>query len=103
MEYEDFPDFVSRVAKRQPQCLSSHLDKVKIEEFTGVEDELSVVEFFLKSAKVLRELEIVSNLSSEEQLNISKKVSLFPKCSAACKIVFTSTEESKYELWNFLM
>ncbi|KAM7461161.1 hypothetical protein LguiA_029282 [Lonicera macranthoides] len=95
MEYEDFPDFVSHVAKREPQCLSSRLDKVKIEEFTGEEDELSVVEFFLKSAKVLRELEIVSDLSSEELLNISKKVSLFPKCSAACEIVFTSTEERK--------
>ncbi|KAM7461142.1 hypothetical protein LguiA_029263 [Lonicera macranthoides] len=103
MEYEDFPDFVSSVAKRQPQCLSSHLDKVKIEEFTGDEDELSVVEFFLESAKVLRELEIVSDLSSEEQLNISKKVSLFPKCSAICEIVFTSTAESKYEFWDILV
>ncbi|KAM7519282.1 hypothetical protein LguiB_018244 [Lonicera macranthoides] len=72
----------------------------KIEEFTGGKDELNVVEFFLRSAKVLRELEIVFDLSSEEQLNISQKVSLFPKCSATCEIVFTSTEESKYEFWD---
>ncbi|KAM7465207.1 hypothetical protein LguiB_012769 [Lonicera macranthoides] len=68
---------------------------------SGDEDELNVVDFFLKSAKVLRELEIDSDLSSEEQLNISKNVSLFPKCSTVCEIVFTSSEEGKIELRNF--
>ncbi|KAM7461149.1 hypothetical protein LguiA_029270 [Lonicera macranthoides] len=95
---EAFPDFVSRLTKREPQCLSSHLQKVKIEGFTWDGDELNVVEFFLKSAKVLREVEIVSDLSSEEQLNMNKKLSLVPKCSVNCEIVFASTEDGKFDL-----
>ncbi|KAM7461111.1 hypothetical protein LguiA_029232 [Lonicera macranthoides] len=80
-----FPEFVSCVTKHEPQCLSSHLRKVMIEDFTGDEYELNVVEFFLKNAKVLREVEIDCNLCLADD----KKLSLISKCSPICELVFT--------------
>ncbi|KAM7461112.1 hypothetical protein LguiA_029233 [Lonicera macranthoides] len=80
-----FPEFVSCVTEHEPQCLSSHLRKVMIQDFTGDEYELNVVEFFLKNAKVLREVEIDCNLCLADD----KKLSLISKCSPICELVFT--------------
>ncbi|KAM7461113.1 hypothetical protein LguiA_029234 [Lonicera macranthoides] len=91
---EVFPEFVSCVTKHEPQCLSSHLRKVMIQDFTGDEYELNVVEFFLKNAKVLREVEIDSNICLADD----KKLSLISKCSPICEIVFTYTVEGKFDL-----
>ncbi|KAK2984822.1 hypothetical protein RJ640_004647 [Escallonia rubra] len=61
--YECFKEWIHG---REPVCLSLHLKKIELWEFSGEEDEVKLVEYFLTNAKVLEQIEICSSLSLEK-------------------------------------
>ncbi|KAM7465157.1 hypothetical protein LguiB_012719 [Lonicera macranthoides] len=85
-EYAGFTEFAHDLTDNIPRCLSSKLEEIKVADFDGAEEGLKVIEFFLKSARVLRKMTISSTLSSEKHLCIRKKILMVPKCSANCEI-----------------
>ncbi|KAI3831857.1 hypothetical protein MKX03_022229 [Papaver bracteatum] len=71
-----------------PQCMLLHLKAVKLCEFYGCLEDLNAVKTFLKNARVLKRMIIKfdSNLSTDEQNRVMKKLLKFPRCSANCII-----------------
>ena len=75
--------------KQVPGCFLSSLTRVCFEKFEGLEDELKMVEYFLKNARVLRTMEIyTSDLSSDSKLCLLKKLSMFRRSSETCQLSF---------------
>jgi hypothetical protein len=72
-----------------PKCLSSQLTTFHFEGFGWAKDELEVVRYILKNARILKKLTITSSLpDSDVKLLLLKKLLRFPKCSSKCKIAF---------------
>ncbi|KAF5948810.1 hypothetical protein HYC85_014767 [Camellia sinensis] len=71
-----------------PVCLSLHLQKIKIEGFNGKKDELKLIEYFLKTARVLKRVKIrwACLYWEEKQVGIWKEVLMLPRCSKICQI-----------------
>ncbi|THF94083.1 hypothetical protein TEA_018417 [Camellia sinensis var. sinensis] len=71
-----------------PVCLSLHLQKIKIEGFNGKKDELKLIEYFLKTARVLKTVKIrwACLYWEEKQVGIWKEVLMLPRCSKICQI-----------------
>ncbi|XP_057950939.1 F-box/LRR-repeat protein At4g14103-like [Malania oleifera] len=68
--------------------LSSHLKEVELQEFTGDEDELELVEYLLDSAEILEKMKIVI-LSSRDRLPIAQKLLKLPRRSRTCRLFVT--------------
>ncbi|XVF78322.1 hypothetical protein PTKIN_Ptkin14bG0122800 [Pterospermum kingtungense] len=70
-----------------PTCFLSSLSMVCYKDFEGLDDELKMVEYFLKKARVLRTMEIYTiNLSSDSKRCFLKKLSMFQKSSKTCQL-----------------
>ncbi|KAI3875207.1 hypothetical protein MKX03_008905 [Papaver bracteatum] len=71
-----------------PQCVLLHLKSVKFCEFYGCLEDLNAVKTFLKNARVLKRMIIKfdSDLSTDEQNKVMKKLLKFPRGSPRCKI-----------------
>ncbi|KAI3842676.1 hypothetical protein MKX03_027340 [Papaver bracteatum] len=71
-----------------PQCMLLHLKAVKFFEFYGCLEDLNVVQTFLKYARVLERMIIKfdSNLPTDEQNEVMKKLLKFPRGSTSCII-----------------
>ncbi|CAK9175527.1 unnamed protein product [Ilex paraguariensis] len=65
--------------QRVPACLLFRLNIIDLGSFEGRQDELKIVEYFLKNAKVLKTLRISMQLfgNKEDQLEIAQAVGLF--------------------------
>ncbi|KAL6990758.1 hypothetical protein U1Q18_008879 [Sarracenia purpurea var. burkii] len=72
-----------------PCCLLSHLKLIKVDAFTGREDQLQLVKYFLKNAKRLNKLIIVcEDLASDAGVDFHTKLLMFPRVSETCQIEF---------------
>ncbi|KAI3923926.1 hypothetical protein MKW98_012715 [Papaver atlanticum] len=71
-----------------PQCMLLHLKAVNLFEFYGCLVDLNVVQTFLKYARVLERMIIKfdSNLPTDEQNEVMKKLLKFPRGSTSCII-----------------
>ncbi|KAI3941424.1 hypothetical protein MKW92_022234 [Papaver armeniacum] len=71
-----------------PRCVLLHLKSVKFCEFYGCLEDLNAVKTFLKNARVLKRMIIKfdSDLSTDEQNKVMKKLLKFPRGSPRCKI-----------------
>ncbi|XP_059631951.1 F-box/LRR-repeat protein At4g14103-like [Cornus florida] len=68
-----------------PNCLLLHLKAIEIKNFEGVADELNLVKYLLKNAKVLKKMSINCTFSTED-VNIQKKLLRFPRGSTSCQL-----------------
>ncbi|XP_008226397.1 PREDICTED: F-box/LRR-repeat protein At4g14103-like [Prunus mume] len=88
------PDFV-------PACLLSHLKTIRIRGFQGLPDEMEVVEYLLKYGAVLNTITICTLeyfceekemkfpvLGLREEVKLLQTISMFPRASKTCQIVF---------------
>ncbi|XVF78324.1 hypothetical protein PTKIN_Ptkin14bG0123000 [Pterospermum kingtungense] len=72
-----------------PTCVLSSLSRVCFENFEGSEEEVEMIEYFLKNARVLSTVEIyTSDLSSDSKLCLLKRLSRFPRSSETCQLSF---------------
>ncbi|RZC52589.1 hypothetical protein C5167_021015 [Papaver somniferum] len=71
-----------------PQCMLLHLKAANFFEFYGCLEDLNVVQTFLKYARVLERMIIKfdSNLPTDEQNEVMKKLLKFPRGSTSCII-----------------
>ncbi|KAK3021266.1 hypothetical protein RJ639_047257 [Escallonia herrerae] len=86
--YECFKEWIHG---KEPVCSSLHLKKIELWEFSGEEDEVKLVEYFLTNAKVLEQIEICSSLSLEKVVKISNRLMSFKSFkgySKTCQIQF---------------
>ncbi|EYU31632.1 hypothetical protein ABFS82_13G040000 [Erythranthe guttata] len=73
-----------------PACLLSRLRIVKLPNIRGEKHEFKIIKYLLRNAQVLERMEISypRSLSSNEENNMLKKISLFQRGSRACKVAF---------------
>ncbi|KAK6160411.1 hypothetical protein DH2020_003792 [Rehmannia glutinosa] len=74
-----------------PTCLLSHLRTVRIYHLGCTEQELNMVKYFLRNAKVMERLEVYSQdheIDLKAKLNALRKISLFRQGSEACELAF---------------
>ncbi|KAI8000229.1 F-box/FBD/LRR-repeat protein [Camellia lanceoleosa] len=70
-----------------PYCLLSHLKVIEIDNFRGWENDLLLVEYFLKNAKVLNKMAIKhQNSYSFVNVEVLKRITMFPRGSERCEI-----------------
>lgn len=74
-----------------PECVSLRLKEVKFKRFFMMEYEFKLVKYFLKNAKVLDTLKIVSMDKWKNQLEMSTELLTYTRYSRTCKIVLTFT------------
>ncbi|XAR57487.1 hypothetical protein NMG60_11025649 [Bertholletia excelsa] len=68
-----------------PPCLSSHIKEIEIRKFRGVAEELTLVKYLLKNAKVLKKMSIDCSYMKED-LKIQKKLHRFHRVSTSCHL-----------------
>lgn len=76
-----------------PVSLSSHLKKIDLWSFTGEEDEVQLVEYFLTTAKVLNKMEISCDLSWDKYLSMRKRLSMLPRLSETCRLFLSKNKK----------
>ncbi|XP_061361628.1 FBD-associated F-box protein At4g10400-like [Gastrolobium bilobum] len=70
-----------------PNCLSSHLTMFKFKKYRGYLEDLALTTYIFKSAKLLKIATIqIDNFS--EKSNIQKQISVVPRTSTICELVF---------------
>ncbi|GFQ05858.1 putative F-box/FBD/LRR-repeat protein at5g44950 [Phtheirospermum japonicum] len=69
-----------------PSCMVSHLQTVRIHQLDCVEQELSMANYILRNAKVLKRMDIYS-LDCVDKLETLKRISLLERGSEACQLV----------------
>lgn len=84
-----------------PVCLSCRLLEIKVGEFDGQEHEFKLIEYFLKSAEVLKKMLICSEESSDWVSSAHKRLLAFPKRSKTCQIVLTWRTPQK--IWEKIL
>ncbi|XP_059652251.1 putative F-box/FBD/LRR-repeat protein At5g22670 [Cornus florida] len=71
-----------------PCCLSMHLQKIEFSGFAGLGDELELMAYFLRNAKVLRKMKIHSwNSQYKQERVFLQELAKFPRGST-CQILF---------------
>ncbi|XP_057507257.1 F-box/LRR-repeat protein At4g14103-like [Actinidia eriantha] len=87
-----YAKFQSALPDCVPACLSLHLQRICFEEFNGEEDEFNLVEYFLKTAVVLRKMKFSfrSSLPPEKQFCSWSKLLSLQRFSSTCQIEFAN-------------
>lgn len=70
--------------KHEIYCLQYSLKLLTLRSFVGNEVEMRITKYFLKSAKVLKEIRICTDESYNAE--ILKKLLMLPRCSETCQI-----------------
>ncbi|KAM7498848.1 hypothetical protein LguiA_023262 [Lonicera macranthoides] len=94
--YDDkgcYTSFEARLPENVPVSLSSHIKKIDLWSFTGEEDEVQLVEYFLKTAKVLNKMEISCDLSWDKYLSMRKRLSMLPRLSETCRLFLSKNKK----------
>ncbi|GLU17760.1 hypothetical protein SLE2022_341160 [Rubroshorea leprosula] len=68
-------------------CLLLRLKAIEIFSFEGDEDCMKMVEYFLKSARVLENLTIHISAENEKRLKITKELMILPRVSEKCQVM----------------
>ncbi|KAL7129242.1 hypothetical protein ABFS83_13G052200 [Erythranthe nasuta] len=73
-----------------PTCVLSHLRIIKLVWICGNEQELEIIKYLLRNAKVLEMMEITYSqfLDSDKIINMLTNISRFQRGSAACEVAF---------------
>ncbi|KAL2506371.1 F-box/LRR-repeat protein [Abeliophyllum distichum] len=73
-----------------PVCLAKHLRNIKFKYFRALESVFQLVKYFLQNGKVLERMMFtgLGPWDSDLSLSAHKKISMFPRCSKTCEIVF---------------
>ncbi|KAK6131039.1 hypothetical protein DH2020_035216 [Rehmannia glutinosa] len=74
-----------------PTCLLSHLRTIRIYHLGCIGQELNMVKYFLRNAKVMERLEVYSQdheINLKTKLNDLRKISLLRQGSEACELAF---------------
>ncbi|EYU41150.1 hypothetical protein MIMGU_mgv11b020301mg, partial [Erythranthe guttata] len=73
-----------------PTCVLSHLRIIKLVWICGNEQELEIIKYLLRNAKVLEMMEITYSqfLDSGKIVNMLTNISRFQRGSAACEVAF---------------
>ncbi|KAK3019966.1 hypothetical protein RJ639_003013 [Escallonia herrerae] len=74
--------------EREPSCLLSHLETFELRQFKRGEDEMELLRYILRSAKVLKEMTIES-WDIEKATKVLEELLGLPRCSRACRVVFS--------------
>ncbi|KAI3899482.1 hypothetical protein MKW92_036759 [Papaver armeniacum] len=81
-----------------PRCLLRHLKTIKVQKFEGLPEELQLVKYFLKNARVLQVLVIESGITSKSVAELKKRTKImqrllmYPRASKSCKVKFQFPE-----------
>ncbi|KAI3905783.1 hypothetical protein MKW92_024539 [Papaver armeniacum] len=81
-----------------PRCLLRHLQTIKVQKFEGLPEELQLVKYFLKNARVLQVLIIESEITSKSVAELKKRTKImqrllmYPRASKSCKVKFQFPE-----------
>ncbi|XP_073147253.1 F-box/FBD/LRR-repeat protein At5g56420-like isoform X2 [Henckelia pumila] len=78
-----------REPKQLPKCLLSSLKYVVIHGFEGGDDELNMIRYILRHAKVLQRMDI-NSVSHGEDAKILEQVSYSSRASQMCRLTFVS-------------
>ncbi|XP_059623841.1 putative F-box/FBD/LRR-repeat protein At5g22670 [Cornus florida] len=71
-----------------PCCLLMYLQEIGFHSFRGLSDELKLIEYFLKNAKVLHRMKISTDeLEEKQESEFREKVLMFPRSSILCQIL----------------
>ncbi|KAK3029752.1 hypothetical protein RJ639_038029 [Escallonia herrerae] len=74
--------------EREPNCLLSHLETFELRQFKRGEDEMELLRYILRSAKVLKKMTIES-WDIEKASKVLEELLGLPRCSRACRVVFS--------------
>ncbi|KAK2657918.1 hypothetical protein Ddye_010970 [Dipteronia dyeriana] len=94
MVYFDTDDRIVRFpfeSKSLPPCLGSHVKIIRLQIKEGVDDELRLVEYFLKNCKVLQRLYMDYDFHYKLK-KFQRQILKFPRASPICKIEFRNTK-----------
>ncbi|XP_022751556.1 F-box/LRR-repeat protein At3g59200-like [Durio zibethinus] len=73
--------------EKVPYCLLSQLKKIEMCSFRGEEDEMELIKYFLKSARVLEKLIVYLKVELEtEELKITTELFKLPRGSSKCQV-----------------
>ncbi|PHT60608.1 hypothetical protein CQW23_02971 [Capsicum baccatum] len=79
-------------------CLESHLKSVCLSNFKGEENEIELLRFFLKNARILEKLTIVWASYADKSEEASEEVLKFPRTSSHVVTFLYAKREQKF-LW----
>ncbi|PHU30921.1 hypothetical protein BC332_03014 [Capsicum chinense] len=79
-------------------CLESHLKSVCLSNFKGEENEIELLRFFLKNARILERLTIVWASYADKSEEASEEVLKFPRTSSHVVTFLYAKREQKF-LW----
>ncbi|KAI3850673.1 hypothetical protein MKW98_030733, partial [Papaver atlanticum] len=81
-----------------PRCLLRNLKTIKVQMFEGLPEELQLVKYFLKNARVLQVLIIESGITSKSVAELKRgtqimqRLLMYPRASKSCKVKFQFPE-----------
>ncbi|KAK7316340.1 hypothetical protein VNO77_35304 [Canavalia gladiata] len=73
-----------------PKCISSHFTTCRINNYKGFEGEFQFASYIMQNARFLQTMAISCNslVDEEEKFKMLKRLSLYTRRSAACKLFF---------------
>ncbi|XP_059623821.1 putative F-box/FBD/LRR-repeat protein At5g22670 isoform X2 [Cornus florida] len=81
---------INFVEQEVPCCLLMHLQEIEITGFRGLNDELRLIQYFLKNGRVLHKMAINScDSEGKRERDFLKKLLKFPRGSVNCEILFS--------------
>ncbi|KAI3921193.1 hypothetical protein MKW98_012763 [Papaver atlanticum] len=90
--FSPFTNYLGSDKERVPDCLLLQLKVVEVREFDGKQEELDIINYFLKNSLVLQTMTIAfpSSLPQYKRDRIINKILMFPKGSTCSAINFLS-------------
>lgn len=71
-----------------PKCILSQLTTCVLRNFKGMDCEVHFAKYIMKNSRVLRSMIIQSSIDANVRLQMLRELSLCPKSSTACKLLF---------------